>query len=185
MLFSYNQCGSNFLIANRESLNSISLTSAGSIEPLAADQGVKGWAVVAATGVILAALYLLWAYQRVFHGPQNPEDEPTKDLTNWERLTLLPLIVGIVFLGIYPKPMLDRIEPAVDKLVSHIEDTIEDGVFTEPVPITQNRTSFSDLLMQTHESHGHNKHGDTHHGDHDEGHDSDHHGNENHSGGHE
>ena len=145
----------------------------------------RWWAVVAATGVILAALYLLWAYQRVFHGPQNPEDEPTKDLTNWERLTLLPLIVGIVFLGIYPKPMLDRIEPAVDKLVSHIEDTIEDGSFTEPVPITQNRTSFSDLLMQTHESHSHNKHGDTHHGDHDEGHDSDHHGDENHSEGHE
>ena len=81
--------------------------------------------------------------------------------------------------------MLDRIEPAVDKLVSHIEDTIEDGVFTEPVPITQNRTSFSDQQMQTHESHSHNKHGDTHHGDHDEGHDSGHHGNENHSGGHE
>ena len=71
------------------------------------------------------------------HGPQNQEDEPTKDLTNWERLTLLPLIVAIVFLGIYPKPMLDRIEPAVDKLVTHIEVTIEDGSFTEPVPTTQ------------------------------------------------
>ena len=57
----------------------------------------RWWAVIAATGVILAALYLLWAYQRVFHGPQNQEDEPTKDLTNWERLTLLPLIVAIVF----------------------------------------------------------------------------------------
>ena len=71
--------------------------------------------------------------------------------------------------------MLDRIEPAVDKLVSHIEETIEDGSFTEPVPTTQNRTSFSDLLMQTHESHGHNKHDSSHHGDHDD-HDSGHHG---------
>ncbi|GIS38819.1 MAG: hypothetical protein Ct9H90mP11_01390 [Acidimicrobiales bacterium] len=57
----------------------------------------RWWAVIAATGVILAALYLLWAYQRVFHGPQNQEDEPTKDLTNWERLTLLPLIVALSF----------------------------------------------------------------------------------------
>ena len=57
----------------------------------------RWWAVIAATGVILAALYLLWAYQRVFHGPQNQEDEPTKDLTNWERLTLLPLIVATSF----------------------------------------------------------------------------------------
>ena len=38
----------------------------------------RWWAVVAATGVILAALYLLWAYQRVFHGPQISEDEPTR-----------------------------------------------------------------------------------------------------------
>ena len=66
----------------------------------------KWWALIAATGVILAALYLLWAYQRVFHGPEN--GDPTPDLTNWERLTLFPLIAGIVFLGIYPKPMLDR-----------------------------------------------------------------------------
>ena len=138
----------------------------------------RWWAVIAATGVILAALYLLWAYQRVFHGPQNLEDEPTKDLTNWERLTLLPLIVAIVFLGIYPKPMLDRIEPAVDKLVTHIEATIEDGSFTEPVPTTQNRTSFSDLLKQTHESHSYHKH-DGHHD-----HESDH-KDGSHSGDHE
>ena len=74
-------------------------------------------------------------------------------------------------MGIYPKPMLDRIEPAVDKLVTHIEATIEDGSFTEPVPTTQNRTSFSDLLKQTHESHSYDKH-DGHHdheSDHEDG----------------
>ena len=143
----------------------------------------RWWAVIAATGVILAALYLLWAYQRVFHGPQNPDDEPTKDLTSWERLTLLPLIVAIVFLGIYPKPMLDRIEPAVDKLVSHIEETIEDGSFTEPVPTTQNRTTFSDLLKKTHESHSYDKHGYSHNDSHHD-HESDHEGGS-HSGDHE
>ncbi|GIR36568.1 MAG: hypothetical protein CM15mP49_19530 [Actinomycetota bacterium] len=131
----------------------------------------RWWAVIAATGVILAALYLLWAYQRVFHGPQNQEDEPTKDLTNWERPNIIAINRGHCLLGIYPKPMLDRIEPAVDKLVTHIEATIEDGSFTEPVPTTQNRTSFSDLLKQTHESHSYDKH-DGHHdheSDHEDG----------------
>ena len=95
----------------------------------------------------------------------------------------MPLIVAIVFLGIYPKPMLDRIEPAVDKLVSHIEETIEDGSFTEPVPTTQNRTTFSDLLKKTHESHSYDKHGDSHNDSHHD-HESDHEGGS-HSGDHE
>ncbi|MDG1846491.1 MAG: NADH-quinone oxidoreductase subunit M [Acidimicrobiales bacterium] len=111
----------------------------------------RWWALIAATGVILAALYLLWAYQRVFHGPGEEEENRTKDLTLWERLTLLPLIVGIIFLGIYPKPMLNRIEPAVDKLVAHIEEQITDGSFTEPVPTVGLRSSFSDLVERSHE----------------------------------
>ena len=125
----------------------------------------RWWALLAATGVILAALYLLWAYQRVFHGPENgadDQDNTTPDLTNWERLTLFPLIAGIIFLGIYPKPMLDRIEPAVDKLVTHIEETIGDDSFTEPVPTVQIRQSFTDLLEQTHETHEDNTHSGGH-----------------------
>ncbi len=143
----------------------------------------RWWALIAATGVILAALYLLWAYQRVFHGPEidNGEDNfATPDLTNWERLTFLPLIAGIIFLGIYPKPMLDRIEPAVDKLVIHIEETIGEESFIEPVPTVGNRQSFIELLQQTHETNSH----DERHNSHDHGsdhHDSDH----QHSGGHE
>jgi NADH-quinone oxidoreductase subunit M len=116
----------------------------------------RWWALIAATGVILAALYLLWAYQRVFHGPGEEEENRTKDLTPWERLILLPLIVGIIFLGIYPKPMLNRIEPAVDKLVSHIEEQIKDGSFTEPVPTVGLRSSFADLVERSHELDDHN-----------------------------
>jgi NADH-quinone oxidoreductase subunit M len=116
----------------------------------------RWWALIAATGVILAALYLLWAYQRVFHGPGEEEENRTKDLTPWERLILLPLIVGIIFLGIYPKPMLNRIEPAVDKLVAHIEEQIKDGSFTEPVPTVGLRSSFADLVERSHELDDHN-----------------------------
>jgi NADH:ubiquinone oxidoreductase subunit 4 (subunit M) len=82
----------------------------------------RWWTVVAAAGVILAALYLLWAYQRVFHGEPDADNADTPDLTWREGLVMAPLLGLIVFLGVYPKPMLERIEPAVDKLVAHVED---------------------------------------------------------------
>lgn len=82
----------------------------------------RWWTVIAATGVILAALYLLWAYQRVFHGEPTADDEKTADLSLKEGLVLTPFLVGIVFLGVYPKPLLERIEPAVNNLISHLED---------------------------------------------------------------
>ncbi|HLT16043.1 MAG TPA: proton-conducting transporter membrane subunit, partial [Acidimicrobiales bacterium] len=82
----------------------------------------RWWTVVAAAGVILAALYLLWAYQRVFHGEPDEDNAAVPDLTWREGLIMAPLVGLIVFLGIYPKPMLERIEPAVQRLVAHIED---------------------------------------------------------------
>ena len=89
----------------------------------------RWWTIVAATGVILAALYLLWAYQRVFHGEPTAQDQETADLTLKEGLVLAPFIIGIVFLGLYPKPVLERIEPAVHHLISHLE---EHSDFVEP-----------------------------------------------------
>jgi NADH-quinone oxidoreductase subunit M len=80
------------------------------------------WAVVAAAGVILAAVYLLWAYQRVFHGPAEGENATMKDMTRWELAVMAPLLALIVFLGVYPKPALDRIEPAVNELIAHLEE---------------------------------------------------------------
>jgi NADH-quinone oxidoreductase subunit M len=82
----------------------------------------RWFAVVAGTGVILAALYLLWAYQRVFHGEPSEPNRTFPDLRTGEKLVMLPLIVLIVALGVYPKPLLDRIEPAVVELVRHVEE---------------------------------------------------------------
>jgi NADH-quinone oxidoreductase subunit M len=82
----------------------------------------RWWAVVAATGVILAAVYLLWAYQRVFHGEPDEENAATPDLSWREGLVLAPLLAGIVFLGVYPRPVLERMEPSVDRLIEHVED---------------------------------------------------------------
>jgi NADH-quinone oxidoreductase subunit M len=81
----------------------------------------RWWAVVAVSGVILAALYLLWAYQRVFHGEPDEANRSVRDLRFSEGLVMAPLVGLIVFMGVYPKPFLDRIEPAVTRLVHHVE----------------------------------------------------------------
>ncbi|MEM9466093.1 MAG: NADH-quinone oxidoreductase subunit M [Actinomycetota bacterium] len=82
----------------------------------------RWWAVVATAGVILAALYLLWAYQRVFHGVPDEDNADVKDLSVSEFLVMVPILVGIVFMGVYPKPVLDRMEPAVEVLIDHVEE---------------------------------------------------------------
>ena len=81
----------------------------------------RWWTVVAATGVILAALYLLWAYQRVFHGEPDEANAGFRELRLREGLVLLPFVALIVFCGVYPKPMLDRIEPSVNHLLERVE----------------------------------------------------------------
>jgi len=81
----------------------------------------RWWAVVATAGVVLAAIYLLWAYQQVFHGKVDLANSTTRDLSWAERAVIAPLIVVIVFLGIYPKPVLDRITPTVNALVSQVD----------------------------------------------------------------
>jgi NADH-quinone oxidoreductase subunit M len=80
----------------------------------------RWWVTVAAVGVILAALYLLWAYQRVFHGEPDEDNKSFAELKWKEGMLLLPFIAIIVFAGVYPKPMLDRIEPSVDRLLEHV-----------------------------------------------------------------
>jgi NADH-quinone oxidoreductase subunit M len=90
----------------------------------------RWWATVAATGVILAALYLLWAYQRVFHGTPDEDNASMADLTLREGLVLLVFIAGIVFMGVYPKPVIDRMQPSVKALIAHVEEKVPR--FTEP-----------------------------------------------------
>ncbi len=94
----------------------------------------RWWTVVAAAGVILAALYLLWAYQRVFHGEPDEANKSFRELSLKEGAVLLPFLAAIVFMGVYPKPVLDRIQPSIDKLISHVEDHTD---YVEPQPTIQ------------------------------------------------
>lgn len=125
----------------------------------------RWWAVVAAAGVILAALYLLWAYQRVFHGPAEGENAKMPDLTAREGLVLAPFLVAIVFLGIYPAPVLERMEPSVGALIAHIEANVED--FSEPRATIRTTGGFADIEFDHHGDYGHgdDQHGDDHQGD--------------------
>src|ERR687897_486678 len=94
----------------------------------------RWWTVVAASGVILAALYLLWAYQRVVHGEPG-DDKPHFPEMNWgEGLVMAPLLGLIVFLGIYPKPVLERMEPSVERLIDHVETNSD---YEEPTIATE------------------------------------------------
>jgi len=97
----------------------------------------RWWALAALVGVIIAALYLLWAYQQVFHGTPTAEDAKTRDLAWTERLVIAPLIILIVFIGVYPKPVLDRITPSVDHLIAHVDQVT--GV--RPPAVTLTRTA--------------------------------------------
>ncbi|MBT8206842.1 MAG: Fe-S-binding domain-containing protein, partial [Acidimicrobiia bacterium] len=79
-------------------------------------------AIIAASGVVLAAIYLLWAYERMFTGPvDDAANEGLKDLDARELAVLIPIAALIVFLGVYPKPALDRIEPSVNAVLDRIE----------------------------------------------------------------
>jgi NADH-quinone oxidoreductase subunit M len=75
------------------------------------------FAILAATGVILAAVYMLWMYQRVvFGGITNDANRSLKDLSLREWVVMLPIVVGCLWIGLYPRAVLSRIEPSVKAL---------------------------------------------------------------------
>jgi NADH-quinone oxidoreductase subunit M len=78
----------------------------------------KAFAVVAVTGVVLAAIYLLWAYQRAMHVEPREAHPGLFDLGLREKLILAPIVAAILLIGVFPRPLLERIEPAADRTVS-------------------------------------------------------------------
>lgn len=74
----------------------------------------------AVSGVVLAAVYLLWSYQRVAHGPVRPEHASLPDLSPREGGLLVPVLVLMLALGLAPRPMLDRMEPAANRILERV-----------------------------------------------------------------
>lgn len=95
---------------------------------------VNPWAAsFAVFGTVLAALYILLMYQRIFSGPKPEFAHGTtpRDLDWRERAVVIPLLASFVFLGFYPKPVLDLVNPAVEQTLQHV------GV-SDPAPVVAN-----------------------------------------------
>ena len=77
-------------------------------------------AILATSGVVFAAAYLLWALQRIIYNRLEPENASLPDLSRRELVVLVPLLLGIVWLGLYPNPVLRRIEPATTRYLERV-----------------------------------------------------------------
>jgi NADH-quinone oxidoreductase subunit M len=84
----------------------------------------KWWAVLAASGIVLGAAYMLWLYQRTMFGKlDKPENQSLQDLNFREVATLLPIVVACFWIGLYPKPFFDIMAEPVDKIVRQVAKT--------------------------------------------------------------
>jgi NADH-quinone oxidoreductase subunit M len=80
---------------------------------------LRWYTVVAASGVILSAVYMLWMFQRVMFGNlDNPKNQKLLDLNAREITIMVPLIVLIFVMGIFPNPFIEKMDPAIRKLVA-------------------------------------------------------------------
>jgi len=87
--------------------------------------GADRWlGAVAVTGVVLAAIYMLWAYQRTFQGPDPGRHRGIADMLPREFAAVVPVIAAMLFIGVHPNAVLDRINPTSEGMVAWI-DTVE------------------------------------------------------------
>ena len=85
-------------------------------------------AIIAASGVILAAIYLLWLVQRVFFGPiTNEENRFIPDIAWNEVAAMVPLVVLMVWIGLYPNVFLRKMSPSVQQLLITVQNGGERG----------------------------------------------------------
>ena len=90
------------------------------------------FAALAATGVVLGAVYMLWLFQRVMFGPlSNPANKRLRDLTPREGLVLLPMLAMAFWLGIYPNTFLKDIDPAVAHTLAEFKEKYAAGAATD------------------------------------------------------
>ena len=79
--------------------------------------------IIAGTSIILGALYMLRVMKLAFFGPlDNEENKKLKDLNSRETWSLIPLVAIVIWLGVYPKPVLEPIDNSVNALLTFMED---------------------------------------------------------------
>ena len=88
--------------------------------------------ILATTGVVLGAIYMLWMYQRVFLGRvTNDENRGLPDLSLREGLVLLPIAIMIVWLGVRPGLVLDRVEASIERVMGPVTERYVERVVSE------------------------------------------------------
>jgi NADH-quinone oxidoreductase subunit M len=91
-------------------------------------------AVIASTAVIISAAYLLWAIQRIlFNSLDKPENEHIPDLNRRELAIMIPLVACIIWLGVYPAPVLRRMETAAERFVTTVNARRDMTAMVSPV----------------------------------------------------
>jgi NADH-quinone oxidoreductase subunit M len=84
------------------------------------------YAIIGASIAVFSVIYMLWMTRRVFHGPPPAHiEQGARDLAPAEVALLVPLVVLILWIGIYPKPLLERISPSVEALLAEAQSRIE------------------------------------------------------------
>ena len=103
-------------------------------------------AILATAGIILAAIYILWMYQRTMNGPVRDEVKGMPDLRPRELLAVAPLVVLLIGAGVYPKPVLDIINPAVKVTMAQVHTT--DPKPAHPAPGTTTIASLTSTAQK-------------------------------------
>ena len=99
-----------------------------------------------ASSIILAAVYILWMYQRTMNGPVRDQVKGFADLRLREMLAVAPLIALIIVIGVYPKPVLDIINPAVQVTMAQVGKT--DPVPPHPAPAVSTTAAYTAAVQK-------------------------------------
>ena len=106
------------------------------------------YAVLAATGVVFAACYMLWMYQRMFFGKvTNPANEKLLDLDLREKIVLVPLVILVFWIGVYPRPILKILEPPIKTVMGQVEKGR--AQYEAHGKVVEDQVEFSDIDEQT------------------------------------
>jgi NADH-quinone oxidoreductase subunit M len=91
------------------------------------------YGVLAAVGVVLAAAYLLWMYQRVFYGEITNQKNRILPDCNWrEKVMLIAIVLTILWMGIYPQPFLRRLDVTTARIIQHLDYSMPQYALKKP-----------------------------------------------------
>ncbi|MCK4509973.1 MAG: Fe-S-binding domain-containing protein, partial [Desulfuromonadales bacterium] len=106
---------------------------------------LRVFAVFATTGVVLAAVYMLWMFQRVMMGKvTNPKNENLKDLSARELAIMMPLLIFIFWIGLYPNTFLDKMNPALENMIQQVKGKQQIALMVEDMDQTVTQITVND-----------------------------------------